>query len=488
MGIRTVNGNTFTEDGWPLVDQAGCTWVHIPGCNPPVTIQAQTGIPATLFTMWIADLNAFVEHVRDGDTASWTESNSVLGQPGRNNGSNHLGGTAIDVDWDDHPMGPAYAGYSQEQIDEIRRMREYYKLPDGTYLIWWAEDWDTPKDSMHFQMGYDTYDKQDAINEWIATHQRVDGFSTYRRGELAHLPAAATVLAAATGLSMDRVNAILPTLQQGLRLANCDNVNRIAMFIAQTREESANYSTTVEFGDLTGEPFYPYIGRTWIQITWQSNYADFGQWCVDNGLISDPNQFVNDPESLGDMRWAGIGAAWYWTVQRPHINEMCDNGDIVGVTKAINGGTRGLDVRTAYWNQALAQGNNLLALIDTGDDMSAEAEQMIREMHDEMFKKGPSRAAVADNGDNIETLLGYVYNIDGNVWDARVMGLPYLLDVPYAVQHVEAIAKGGPVPESWAASNEFVTEFAQEFCKALVAFKPKWQALFGNPKVKAAKK
>lgn len=189
MGIRTVNGNTATEDGWPLVDEAGCTWVTIPGTNPEVTIQVQSGIPATLFRAWVADLNAFVEKVRDDDTASWTESNSVLGTPGQNDGSNHLGGTAVDVDWADHPMGPAYAGYTQSQIDEIRRMRAFYTLPDGQTLIWWAEDWSTPKDSMHFQMDYGTFERQADINEWIKTHIRADGFSTYRRGTTTATPA-----------------------------------------------------------------------------------------------------------------------------------------------------------------------------------------------------------------------------------------------------------------------------------------------------------
>lgn len=375
MATRVVNGSTSTEDGWPLVDQAGCTWVTIPGCNPPVTIQAQTGIPAILFRAWTADLNAFVEKVRDADTGSWTEGNSVLGGYGQNNGSNHLGGTAEDVNWGDHPMGPAYAGYTQDQIDEIRRMREFYKLPDGTYLIFWAEDWDTPKDSMHFQLGYGTYERQDAINAWIRQNMRPDGFSTYRRGAAPAAPMAEQVLCDATGLPRAKANEIIGALRQGLQLAECTTVNRIAMFIAETREESDDYNTTVEYGDLSGEAFYPYIGRTWIQITWQSNYAAFGKWCADNGLISDSNQFVNDPESLADIKWAGIGAAWYWKVQRPQINSLCDQGNVTEVTRLINGGTSEgaptwLSRRRDYWNQALAQGDALLALTNsnTGDD------------------------------------------------------------------------------------------------------------------------
>jgi hypothetical protein len=58
-------------------------------------------------------------------------------------------------------------------------------------------------------------------------------------------------------------------------------------------------------------------------------------------LIDDAAQFINNPASLGDIKWAGIGAAWYWTVQRPDINALSDAGDVRTVTLRINGGTNG---------------------------------------------------------------------------------------------------------------------------------------------------
>jgi predicted chitinase len=378
MAIRNVNGNTSTENGWPLVDEAGCTWITIPGTSPTVTIEVQSGVPASVLGAWVADLNAFVEKVRDADTASWTESNSVLGEPGQNDGSNHLGGTAVDVDWDDHPMGPAYAGYTQAEINEIRAMREFYKLPDGTYLVWWAEDWDTPKDSMHFQMGYGTYEKRGEVQDWINAHIRADGFSTYRRGgtpiggttpaQPAQDVAVAALYDAVPVIDMDRAAQLVDAVTAGLVAAQCTNVKRIAMALAQWGHESDGFATTQEYGDLSGAAYYPFIGRTWIQITWQSNYAAFGQWCVSQGLLDDPNQFINDPASLADLKWAGIGAAWYWTVARPTINGLCDQGDIVGVTQLINGGQNGIDDRTARYNQAIALGDELLALLPAPTD------------------------------------------------------------------------------------------------------------------------
>jgi putative chitinase len=448
MAIRVVNGNTSTEDGWPLVDQAGCTWIAIPGTNPPVRIQAQTGIPCTLFAAWVADLNAFVEIVRDADTASWTEGNSVLGSPGKNNGSNHLGGTAVDVDWGDHPMGPAYAGYSQAQIDTIREMTAFYTTPSGLRLIFWAEDWDTPKDSMHFQLGYDTFGRQNEINTWIAQNIRPDGFSMFRRAGAPSTPPAAQVLAAATGLSMGKVNEILPTLQQGLQLAQCNTVNRIAMFIAQTRHEADDYKTTVEYG--TGQRYAPYIGRTWIQITWQSNYAKFGQWAAARGLINDPNQFVNDPQSLGDIRWAGIGAAWYWVT--PHdghnlINDDSDRGDVRAVTYTINGGYNGLDQRIAYWNQARAQGDALLTLLTTGDedDMAGwdqpKVDRAMVLLENIAGVRRVSRSALRWPGEGeVDTCAGFSWSTDGSVHVQLVEKLAVEYGDPNSVALLVAVA------------------------------------------------
>src|SRR5262249_16557715 len=152
-----------------------------------------------------------------------------------------------------------------------------------------------------------------------------------------------------------------------------------------------------------------------------------------------------DPTSLGDMKWAGIGAAWYWTVRRPNINTLCDSGDINGVTYAINGGYNGLSVRTAYWNQALAQGNDLLVLVNGPREdeniMSALSPDEQRAMYNEVMKRGLSRSFLATDGNPIETQLGFIYNIDGNVWNL-MLTVGYLVDHPLAVSQVEAVANG----------------------------------------------
>jgi hypothetical protein len=158
-----------------MVDQAGCTWVEIPGTNPPVHIQIQTGQPQAILRAWVADINAYVEHVRDADTACWTGTNSV-------DTSNHLSATAVDVDWELHPFRVANAGFNSGQIATIREMLDFY---EGT--VFWGNDWSNPKDSMHFQLAsranggdIDTYNNPHT-GDFIARKIRADGFSTFRR-------------------------------------------------------------------------------------------------------------------------------------------------------------------------------------------------------------------------------------------------------------------------------------------------------------------
>ena len=478
----------ITENGWPSCGIADCDSNPIPGTN--FSFPLQRGVPNRALKAFFGDLNWYVEAYNGrNDIGGWTPTNSVPT-------SNHLGGTAGDYNWEDHPMGPQVpdpaAGWQWSEIcggpeePRVRELLDYYTFTarDGTriQIIWWANDWDSPHDSMHFQMGYDTYKYRDEVSQWLDEHLNPDGSSKFRQFKASQLPDAAAVLKAATGLPNSKVQEILPALSAGLVAAQCTNPNRIAMFIAQTREESANYSTTVEFGDLTGEAFYPYIGRTWIQITWQSNYAAFGKWAAAQGFITDPNQFVANPDSLADIKWAGVGAAWYWTVARPTINTMCDSGDIVGVTRAINGGTNGLDTRTQYWNQARAQGDSLLALIHAApsqeDDPLSDPHvvQMIQDIHDKMCGGGsmpPEWASrgmfvlATDKPGGVDDTVGMLLNTDGNVWSiVNILGA--LLGVEEDVQRMKDTAAGKFPDGLFVSDNEWLKARSIEFATKLV--------------------
>ena len=43
-------------------------------------------------------------------------------------------------------------------------------------------------------------------------------------------------------------------------------------------------------------------------------------------------------------------AVWFWTTRK--LNAKADAADFVGITRAINGGTRGLESRTKLYDRA----------------------------------------------------------------------------------------------------------------------------------------
>lgn len=175
MAARVVYGNDTSENGWPMVDEQSCEWITVPGTD--VRLQIQQGQPLALLRAFAADFNAYVELLRDRDSACWTATNSVAT-------SNHLSGTACDFNWDSHPFRILNAGFTSEQINTIRDLLEFYEN-----TIWWGNDWSEPRDAMHFQVGYDTYGNPHT-GDFIKRKIRADGYSTFRRGDA---PAVMTV-------------------------------------------------------------------------------------------------------------------------------------------------------------------------------------------------------------------------------------------------------------------------------------------------------
>lgn len=90
---------------------------------------------------------------------------------------------------------------------------------------------------------------------------------------------------------------------------------------------------------------YKYRGRGFIQLTGRANYEACGKYL---GL-----DLINNPDLAADPDVAVKTALWYWRVQRPRIPAMAQAGDTLGVTKAINGGTNGLDDRIKRVNAYL---------------------------------------------------------------------------------------------------------------------------------------
>lgn len=374
-----------SENGWRPAKVSGdaLEWITVPGTNPPVTLKVMKGLPSVVMRAFAADYNAYVEPLRDGDSASWTPTNSVAT-------SNHLNGTGMDLNWDGPEGAKVFRyGISKERAypgDMARRQQELMDWYEG--IIYCGGNWSI-RDWMHYQMGYRTWNEQDRVRDFISRKIRADGFSTYKRDStVPQNPSRdlVDILARATGMGMSRAAALLPTIQFGLKAAECTSWRRIAYWLAQIGHESDGFNATEEYksGDESTDR-WKYKGRTWIQITWRSNYLGFSQWCHKRGWVPSADYFVQYPKQLADMKWAALGPAWYWTVARANINALCDAGDFREVTRLINGGYNGMPDREARLKRASAVGvDNLLALIsDDEDDMA----QVPQDQWDRVFRE-----------------------------------------------------------------------------------------------------
>jgi putative chitinase len=110
-------------------------------------------------------------------------------------------------------------------------------------------------------------------------------------------------------------------------------------------EKIANriYANRMGNGDEASGDGYKYRGRGLIQLTGKTNYA----WFAASLEISSEEA----AEYTQTFEGAAQSACWFWETNK--INAFADKGDIVGMTKRINGGTIGLEDRKKHYEHAL---------------------------------------------------------------------------------------------------------------------------------------
>ena len=451
-----------SENGWnpSWVGLDSLQWVDVPGCK--VRLQFMKGWPLQVLRAFAADYNAYVEPLRDRDSASYTPTNSV-------STSNHLNGTGMDLNWDSHPFH-VKGTFTAAQMKTIRELLEFY---EGT--VFWAGDWRTPIDEMHWQMGYGTWNNP-KVGSFIARKVRSDGYSTFRRGGIAakaKVDDAAAVLSQATGLSSARAAEILPAVRDGLVQSQCLSPNRIAMWLAQIGHESDSFKATEEYasGDESTDR-WKYKGRTWIQITWKANYAQFSKWAYDRGICSTPTYFVDNPRVLAELKYAGVGAAWYWTVARTDINSLSDARNITAVTQRINGGQNGIEDRKRRFALASAQGERLGQIVASVESKPAVAPDKIEElfMSDGLYE---SLSLYKTPGEGAKyTLAQLIQSIDGQQHRETVEAAALMGSVE-DIDRVALVAAGRGAYRDAAAVNHakaFLARLEKENPAALQAW------------------
>lgn len=134
MGFRSYRGYSHSENGWRICDRSEC--VTVPG-RWMDTAPIRRGVPEVILGDFARRYN---DEVAPLVSPVWGFSweNSVPN-------SNHLSGTALDINAPQWPMG-----YYRMPRDLVARVNALVAWYEGA--IYWGREWNTP-DEMHFQIG-----------------------------------------------------------------------------------------------------------------------------------------------------------------------------------------------------------------------------------------------------------------------------------------------------------------------------------------------
>ncbi len=103
------------------------------------------------------------------------------------------------------------------------------------------------------------------------------------------------------------------------------------------------YANRMGNGDEASGDGWRYCGRGLIQLTGKNNYTFFA------ASLEMPVEEV--PDYLETFEGAVQSACFFW--EQNKLNQWADSGDILTLTKRINGGTIGLEDRIKHYNHAL---------------------------------------------------------------------------------------------------------------------------------------
>ena len=114
---------------------------------------------------------------------------------------------------------------------------------------------------------------------------------------------------------------------------------------AHNQQAIANraYANRMGNGDEASGDGWKFCGRGLIQLTGKSNYQRYAQ--------SLEISLDEASEHLTTFEGCVQSAAWFWEAN--NLNDLADKGDMLTMTKRINGGTLGLDDRIKHYNHAM---------------------------------------------------------------------------------------------------------------------------------------
>ncbi len=169
------------------------------------------------------------------------------------------------------------------------------------------------------------------------------------------------VLAKAMNIPPARAQKWASALTSAMAEGKINTRLRIAAFLAQIGHESgslvyvkelggpsyfAKYDGRKDLGNTQLGDGARFCGRGLIQITGRANYRAASM------ALFGGDHLLENPELLEQPQWAAKSAAWYWSTR--NLNALADQDRFTDITKAINGGTNGLEDRKARYRLALS--------------------------------------------------------------------------------------------------------------------------------------
>lgn len=126
---------TLSENGWPMIDAKDTVSVQVIPAAKKVPLRK--GDVATILNAFIILYHREVEPITS-QVWGWSDDNDVAT-------SNHMSGTAIDINAPKYPWGLRVM-----PADRIKKVRALLKKFEG--VIFWGGEWSRP-DEMHYQIG-----------------------------------------------------------------------------------------------------------------------------------------------------------------------------------------------------------------------------------------------------------------------------------------------------------------------------------------------
>ena len=201
-------------------------------------------------------------------------------------------------------------------------------IPRNPYAAEWHEALAQPQDELGGSTLLDDYD--------INTPKRIAAFVA----QCAHESGGFTALKENLNYKWETLRRLFPKYFPTDELAKeyASKPNR--------QEAIANriYANRMGNGDEASGDGFAFSGKGLIQLTGRANHQAFA-----DSLEMD----IKDVSAyLVTFEGAAQSACWFWETNK--LNQWADAGDILTLTKRINGGTIGLNDRIKHYNHALS--------------------------------------------------------------------------------------------------------------------------------------